>query len=169
MKTSLLKQLSAVVTLAAILAASPLHASLTTLLPEQLRTAGNEVVERASLDGKIVGLYFSASWCPPCRNFTPALVKLRDANADNFEVVLVGFDRGAPAHWKYMSDYKMNFLSMVPGSRESQTLAERFGVRGIPHLTIIGPDGRVINQNAVSEVSRNGDAAIQRWKASAAD
>ena len=145
-----------------------LHANLSALLPEQLRTANNEVIERDALEGKLVGIYFSASWCPPCRNFTPELVKLREAHPEAFQVVLVGFDRTEAAHWKYMRDYKMNFLSMVPGGRESQTLAERFGVRGIPHLAIIGPDGTVIEPNAVRAVSMNGEAAIKRWKSAAA-
>jgi hypothetical protein len=96
------------------------------------------------------------------------LVKLREAHPEAFQVVLVGFDRTEAAHWKYMRDYKMNFLSMVPGGRESQTLAERFGVRGIPHLAIIGPDGTVIEPNAVRAVSMNGEAAIKRWKSAAA-
>lgn len=31
----------------------------------------------ASLKGKVVAIYFSAHWCPPCRGFTPILkVKL---------------------------------------------------------------------------------------------
>jgi len=145
-----------------------LHAGLSTLLPEQLRTADNKVIERDALEGKLVGIYFSASWCPPCQNFTPELVKLREAHPEVFQVVLVGFDRTEASHWKYMRDYKMNFLSMAPGGRESQTLAERFGVRGIPHLAIIGPDGTVIEQNAVRAVSMNSEAAIKRWKSAAA-
>lgn len=24
---------------------------------------------------RVIGLYFSASWCPPCQNFTPKLVE----------------------------------------------------------------------------------------------
>ena len=27
------------------------------------------------LKDKVVGIYFSAHWCPPCRSFTPELVK----------------------------------------------------------------------------------------------
>ncbi len=167
MQNTLLKKILLVFSLAAAATIGSLRADLSPHLPKELRTASNEAIERTELDGKIVGLYFSASWCPPCRNFTPALVKLRDAHKDIFEVVLVGFDRGDAAHWKYMRDYKMNFLSMVPGSDESKSLAERFSVRGIPHLAIIGPDGKVIAQNAVREVAMNSDAAIQRWKQAA--
>ena len=31
-----------------------------------------------ALGGKVVGVYFSASWCGPCRGFSPALVELYD-------------------------------------------------------------------------------------------
>lgn len=153
--------------LAGLLTTGSLRADLSELLPEQLRTANNEVIERSALEGRIVGLYFSASWCPPCRAFTPSLVELRDAHNEVFEVILVGFDRTPTAHWNYMRDYKMQFLSMVPGGNESRSLAERFGVRGIPHLAIIGPDGSVIQQNAVRDVSRNGEAALKGWKEAA--
>ena len=38
---------------------------------------------------KYVGLYFSASWCGPCRSFTPKLIDFKNKHADNFEVVLI--------------------------------------------------------------------------------
>ena len=57
------------------------------------RVLGHEV-----LSGKIVGLYFSAGWCPPCQQFTPLLgglyEELKTRNA-NFEVVFLSFDKTA--------------------------------------------------------------------------
>ena len=49
-------------------------------------------------EGKVVGIYFSAHWCPPCRGFTPALAKFYNAvkagpNGDKFEIVFVSMDR----------------------------------------------------------------------------
>ena len=36
-----------------------------------------------------VGLYFSAHWCPPCRDFTPMLADWYTANATDLELELV--------------------------------------------------------------------------------
>jgi nucleoredoxin len=164
MKPTFIKKILVISSLSLVAFAFQLQADLTKLLPEELRTASNQKIQRDALAGKIVGIYFSASWCPPCRNFTPSLVNMRDAHKDAFEVILVGFDRGDAAHWKYMKDYKMNFLSLVPGGPESQSLAQRFGVKGIPHLAIIAPDGSVLSQNAVGEVAADSKAAMERWK-----
>lgn len=56
-------------------------------------------VSTNSLAVKYVGLYFSASWCPPCRAFTPKLAqfyadfKARHAAAADFEIVFVSSDK----------------------------------------------------------------------------
>lgn len=36
---------------------------------------GTEVGAEA-LDGKVLAVYFSASWCAPCKQFTPVLKKV---------------------------------------------------------------------------------------------
>lgn len=49
-------------------------------------------------EGKIVGLYFSAEWCPPCRAFTPELAewytRLTQGHLrQKLEIVFVSSDR----------------------------------------------------------------------------
>jgi thiol-disulfide isomerase/thioredoxin len=46
------------------------------LLGTSLVGKGGKEVAVSSLQGKVVALYFSASWCGPCKAFTPALTSL---------------------------------------------------------------------------------------------
>ncbi|HEX8309741.1 MAG TPA: thioredoxin-like domain-containing protein [Chthoniobacteraceae bacterium] len=49
-------------------------------------------------EAKYFAFYYSASWCPPCRAFTPDLVKFykrRKRTNPNFELVFVSNDRSA--------------------------------------------------------------------------
>lgn len=66
-----------------------------------VRLSGSNLqpVRESELEGvKFYAVYFSASWCGPCRNFTPGLVDAyRDLrkNYPEFEVVFVSNDRSA--------------------------------------------------------------------------
>ena len=57
------------------------------VFPEFFIDVSGEKVPSAELGKKYVGLYFSASWCGPCRKFTPTLISFRD----KFKNELIGF------------------------------------------------------------------------------
>ncbi len=141
--------------------------SLADLFPQGLVDAKKQTVSTDSLKDKFVGIYFSAQWCPPCRNFTPKLVSFRNANKDNFEVVFVSSDREESAKYKYMEDYDMAWPSMQWRSPAAEALKEKFEVSGIPSLIIISPSGRVITKNGRQDVENSPDGALATWKKAA--
>ncbi len=59
------------------------------------------------LKDKVTGVYFSAGWCPPCRDFTPLLTEVYDELKDRaapFEIVFVSCDKSEVAMQQYMED-----------------------------------------------------------------
>ena len=104
--------------------------------PEVVDKNGRRVSSSALGSKNNVLLYFSASWCPPCKRFTPGLVEFFNKNAEdkNFTIVFVSSDRSQDAMLKYMKDYNMDFWA-VPFDRVNPSgLKTVYGDRGIPNL-----------------------------------
>lgn len=95
---------------------------------------------------KNVLLYFTASWCGPCRRFTPELVKFADQNKDakDFVIVMVGSDRSAKAQDDYMKKSKMPFYAIPYGADGVKTIKQAFAGRGIPNLVILDAEGKAV-------------------------
>ncbi len=136
------------------------------LLPEKLVDANGQEVALETLEGKLIGLYFSAEWCPPCRQFTPHLVRFRNQHQEQFEVVFVSSDRSADAQQQYMQNYRMNWPALPFGAEERGALARKYEVRGIPALIILDSQGNLITKNGRGDVSGNRQA-IRDWQARA--
>ena len=62
----------------------------------KLLSKDGEVSALDALQGKYVGVYFSASWCPPCQRFTPLIVDAYTSSlkAKNLEIVFVSAGQG---------------------------------------------------------------------------
>ena len=72
-------------------------------------------VEGSLVKKRYIMLYYSASWCPPCKKFTPLLIDFyRSTSADkrDFEIILIGGDYSAKKMYQYMIDYKLPWLAL---------------------------------------------------------
>ena len=86
--------------------------SLVDLLGPNIVQKDGTAVETCSLvgEGKVIGLYFSAHWCPPCLGFTPKLVdfyqgfKQRTDNANKLEIVYISSDKNEEQFTEYFSE-----------------------------------------------------------------
>ena len=43
---------------------------------DELKSKSGAVKTAEALADKVVAIYFSAHWCPPCRGFTPKLAEI---------------------------------------------------------------------------------------------
>ena len=133
------------------------------LIPDTLLNKEGTEISTESLQGKYVGLYFSASWCGPCRSFTPKLIRFRNEHADKFEVVLVGGDGTAKDQAKYIKKYDMPWLSMINQSDAARQANESLGVKYIPFLVILDPSGKVVSKEGVKEIRALKNGAMNLW------
>lgn len=96
---------------------------------------------------KHVLLYFSAHWCPPCRAFTPELVKFYKSHENQgMEVVFVSSDHSAAKQLEYMKELKMPWVAIrYDAIGESQL--KKFCGRGIPCLVALDEHGAVYSDS----------------------
>lgn len=115
-----------------------------------------------ALDGKsIVGVYFSADWCGPCRNFTPELVrfyqKINKRRRNDFEIVWVSRCRAVSSHWEFFA-HMGGWMSLPPeeamGQRGS-SLNDHFKVKGIPTLVLLDSQGNVITKDGRNKIPQD--------------
>jgi nucleoredoxin len=99
---------------------------------------------KSELDGKLVGLYFTAKWCVPCRTFSPKLVEFRNQHADKFQFAVVSWDNSLKEQQQYLEKTQMN----APAIRFDDPLVDQFNRRyrigGVPTLLIFDTAGRLI-------------------------
>ncbi|KAH7858716.1 hypothetical protein Vadar_027099 [Vaccinium darrowii] len=117
----------------------------------------DDQVKFDNLNGKKVGLYFSASWCGPCQQFTPNLVKVYNElfPKGDFEIVFVSADEDDEAFKGYFS--KMPWLAIpFSDSNTRDHLDESFKVMGIPYLVILDEDGKVMTEDGVEFIREYG-------------
>jgi nucleoredoxin len=96
---------------------------------------------------KVIALYYSAHWCPPCRAFTPELVKeyaKLAAEHPEFELILVSWDNNEKAMEEYMAWGSMNFPALQFDAIERNKTVSALAASGIPYLVVVDADGNAL-------------------------
>ncbi len=112
-------------------------------------TAGN-MVKLSSFKGKYVLVDLWASWCGPCRQENPNVVRTFNKYKDrNFTVLGVSLDRpGAKDKW--IAAIKKDGLTWTHVSDLKfweNEVAQAWGVQAIPQNFLLDPNGKVVAKN----------------------
>ena len=104
-------------------------------------------VKLSSFKGKYVLVDFWASWCAPCRQENPNLVKAYHQFKDkNFTVLGVSLDRpGQKDNWvKAINDDKLAWTNVSDLQFWNSEVVSLYGFNGIPFNILVDPQGKVI-------------------------
>lgn len=111
--------------------------------PDIVVTALNgESLRLSHLKGKVVLLNFWATWCPPCREEIPSMMKLNRAMAGKpFQMVAVSLDEGGkPAIEAFFRSSGYQLPAYTDTDGRAATL---YGVSGVPESFVIDKSGVV--------------------------
>ena len=99
---------------------------------------------------RFFAIYYSASWCPPCRGFTPKLVKFYDEvkpGNPQFEVILVCRDQTLAGMEKYMTKDEMKWPALTFSKIRSHKILNQYAGNGIPDLVLVDAQGKVLSDS----------------------
>lgn len=107
--------------------------------------ANGSSLKLSDLKGKVVLLNFWATWCPPCREEIPSMMKLNSfMSGKPFQMVAISIDEGGkPA---IDSFFKESGFSLPTYLDESGASAKSYGITGVPESFIIDKKGVLVKK-----------------------
>jgi thiol-disulfide isomerase/thioredoxin len=105
----------------------------------------NVPLKLSDLKGKVVLLNFWATWCPPCREEIPSMMKLNSAMVGKpFQMVAVSIDEGGlPVIEAF---FKESGFSLPVYTDTDGKAALTYGVTGVPETFVIDKKGILVKK-----------------------
>ena len=117
-------------------------------------TRARDEIETTQFAGRVMVVTFWASWCGPCRNEMVMLEKLQILAKDRLKIVAVNIEEREV--FREVSNALKDFTITITNDPKKYA-AQNYGVKGIPHMVIIGKDGKVVTAHAgYSEAALDG-------------
>ncbi len=111
-------------------------------------TPNNKAVKLSDFAGKYVLIDFWASWCVPCRQENPNIVKQYQQFKDkNFVVLGVSLDDNPGSWMRAIEEDKMNWTNISDLKAWSSPLVISYSIKGIPASYLVDPEGKIIAKN----------------------
>lgn len=140
---------------------------------------GNQSVVAKLDESHLVVFYFSASWCPPCRQFTPLLKKFfetaRGFGDQGLQIVFVSWDKSDMEFAQYMYQEHGDWWAVpFADAAAREKLKQKYTVSGIPFMAVINSWGNPVVGSAREDVmgaamgsSTDVLRVLAKWRAAA--
>ncbi len=112
-----------------------------------------EVQKLSDLRGKYVLIDFWASWCGPCRQENPNIVKQYNTYKNKaFTIFSVSLDNNSEAWKKAIKDDHLTWKHHVSDFKGWESdIAKQYNIESIPSSLLIDPSGKIVAKNLTAE------------------
>ena len=108
-------------------------------------TPEGKLLKLSSLKGKTVLIDFWASWCGPCRQENPSIVKtFQDYNPKGFNIIGVSLDQEKDKWLGAITQDGLNWPHVSDLKGWKSNIAAMYGVQGIPQNFLLDSEGKII-------------------------
>jgi thiol-disulfide isomerase/thioredoxin len=108
------------------------------------KSSNGDAIHLSDYRGKIVVISFWASWCGPCRKEQPLLVTMeKQATREKLIVLSVNWRQNYEQFREIKTIFKKMDTDVTLISDEDGKAGKAYGVRAIPHMIIVGRDGKI--------------------------
>lgn len=111
--------------------------------------------ELVDLKGQYVLLDFWASWCAPCRKEIPEMIQFYSDYKEKITIVSIALEKNASVlknnpetfnfPWNHQIIQESSFVML-------SEIAQMYGISEIPTKILIGPDGKIMSENQLTEI-----------------
>jgi thiol-disulfide isomerase/thioredoxin len=110
-----------------------------------LKTLDGRTLNSRDWKGKVTLVNFWATWCPPCREEIPDLIKLQSRYKDQLQIIGVSSDEGPVSDVaKFVADHGMNYAIVM----ETPELTKAFpGIYALPTTFVIDQDVMMVQKH----------------------
>lgn len=114
----------------------------------ELESPQGSKVKLSSLKGKYVLIDFWASWCGPCRQENPNVVRVYNQYKDKgFEIFGVSLDRDRAKWLEAIEKDKLTWVHVSDLQFWNSSVVPQYGIQGIPYTVLLDKEGRIIAKN----------------------
>ena len=119
----------------------------------EIKTTDDKTIKLADYRGKYVLLDFWATWCGPCVEETPNLKAVYEQFGKREDFVMIGLslDQDKEKPIAYAKEKGTQWIDGFLGDWGKDEVTKKYGVRGIPSIWLIGPDGKVVAKGVRGE------------------
>lgn len=105
-----------------------------------VRDLAGQEVKLAALKGKVILVNFWATWCPPCREEIPSMMKLNQSmSGKQFQMLALSIDEGGKAAVENF--FKKSGMTLPAYLDTDGAVSRRYGTTGVPETFIVDKTG----------------------------